>query len=485
MRAREIALRHARSVPTLMRIIQNAPMAVAASRIGRLALPGGAVLLAAAVGLLAGREPGLAVAAALGVAFMLITLANLYVGLVLFTGLAFIVEVPELGGSAVSFAKVSGLLLGISWLAVVTTRGYTRAAFPSAHPAISYLVVLFLSWIAISQLWAESSAEALDTLLRLSLNLVLAMVIFTAVRKPGQAIGLAAAFVAGATINAIYGLLFVEPEGTETAVRLASGIANPNELATILVAALTLALGLAAALRGSPILRFGAFAATAVCLAGVFLTGSRGGLVALGVALIAFLVIGSRFRGRVLVVAVAIIASGVSYYNYVASPEARGRITDVESGSGRTDLWEVGWRMVEAQPIRGVGGGNFEVVSPSFLLEPGAIERPEFFLTSAPKVAHNSYLEIWAELGAVGLVLFLSILAFGVVAAGRATRAFVRLGDLKMEALSRAVFVAFAAVMAADFFGSRQYDKELWFLLGLAAALWAIARRQETGALSE
>ena len=46
-------------------------------------------------------------------------------------------------------------------------------------------------------------------------------------------------------------------------------------------------------------------------------------------------------------------------------------------------------------------------------------------------------------------------------------RAFGRNGDVRMETPSRAVFVAFTAVTAAaDFFGSRQYDKELWILPG-------------------
>jgi O-antigen ligase len=283
----------------------------------------------------------------------------------------------------------------------------------------------------------------------------------------------------GASVNAVYGLLFVEPAGTAEATRLAGGLGNPNELATILVVALTLALGLAAVLRGSPVLRLLAFGAVAICAAGIFLTGSRGGLVALAVAMLAFLLTGSRFRGRLLLVAIALAFATIGYYNSIASPETRERLTDVESGSGRTDLWEIGWRMVEDQPVRGVGGGNFETVSPNYLLQPGAIERAEFFISSDPKVAHNSYLEIWAELGAVGLFLFLFILAFGFASAHNAMRAFARQGDERMETMSRAVLVAFAAVMAADFFGSRQYDKELWILLGLSAAVWAIARAAE------
>lgn len=446
----------------------------------RLGLPAAFAFLAGAVGVLAGADPALAIVVALALAFTLVVLANLYVGLVLFTSLAFIVEVPGLSGSAVSFAKFAGLLLAISWLATLTRRGGARADFLTAHPTVSYALVLLLGWIAFGQLWAEDPAQTRDALFRLALSAILVLIIFTAVRTPRQAIGVVAAFVAGATLDAIYGLLFVAPEGSAEAVRLSGGLDNPNELATILVASLVLALGLAAALRTAPLARLSALAAAVVCTAGVFLTGSRGGLVALAVALLAFLAIGSRFRGRLLLVAVVIAAAGVSYYTYIASPEARERVTDVESGSGRTDLWEIGWRMVEAEPVRGIGAGNFKVSSPSFLLAPGAIERPEFFIGSAPKVTHNSYLEMWAETGVVGLALFLFIVGFGLLAAGKAALSFTRQGELQMEVLSRALFVTLAAVLAADFFGSRQYNKELWILLGLSAALWRIARESES-----
>ena len=300
--------------------------------------------------------------------------------------------------------------------------------------------------------------------------MILAVVIFTAVRKPGQAIGVTAAFVVGATVNAIYGLLFVEPGGNRRGDPLGGRDRQPNELATILVVALTLALGLAAVLRGSPVLRLLAFAAVAISAAGIFLTGSRGGLVALAVAMLAFLLTGSRFRGRLVLVAITLAFATVGYYNNIASLETRA--------AHRRRIWErahgpLGGRVADgrgsAGPRRG-SGGNFEAVSPSYLLQPGVIERAELFIGSDPKVAHNSYLEIWAELGAVGLFLFLFILGVRIGLALNVMRAFGRNGDVRMETLSRAVFVAFTAVMAADFFGSRQYDKELWILLGLSAA---------------
>jgi O-antigen ligase len=113
-----------------------------------------------------------------------------------------------------------------------------------------------------------------------------------------------------------------------------------------------------------------------------------------------------------------------------------------------------------------------------FLLEPGALLRDEF-IVDEPKVAHNIYLEVLAELGVVGLAIFVTILGFGVVSAVRAARAFGRCGDLRMELLARAVAVALLALLAADFFVSEQFSKQLWLLLALGPSLLRVARAQE------
>ncbi len=452
---------------------------VAALAPTRLIAPAAFCVFAVVLGGLAGLNPALAISGALAFAFMLVIFADLYIGVVLFTLLSFVAQVPGLGGSDVTFAKLVGLLLAVSWLAVLTTRPDARADLARAYPAAAYTLIVFLAWVALSQLWATDSAAVLDALFRLSLNALLVFIVFTAVRTPRHAIGVVAAFVIGATVAAVYGLLFVSPEGADGAERLAGGLDNPNELATVLVAALALSIGLGRALGSFPLARFCAFAAGAVCTAGIFLTGSRGGLVALAVALIAFLVIGTRFRGRLLLIVIFVALAGVGYYSYVASPEERERVIDVSSGgTGRTDLWEVGWRMVEDKPVQGVGAGNFIVESPRYLLEPGTIQRTDVFIGEAPRVTHNTYLQMWSELGTVGLLLFLSIMAFGLGTAFKAARSFADSGDAQMEPIAVAVFVALAAVLAADFFGSRQYDKELWLLLGLAPALLAIARQR-------
>jgi O-antigen ligase len=434
------------------------------------ALGGGAV----GIGILAGVDPPLAVAAALSVLFVLIVLADLAIGLAVFTLLAFAAQVPALQG-AVSVSKLSGLLLAISWIATVATRRDSRPEFTSAHPGLTYVLMLFVGWVAVSQLWAADSGAAFTALTRLTLNAVLFLIVFSAVRNSKQAIWVIAAFIAGACLDAVYGLLFVSSQPGNLQ-RLTSSIDNPNELASILVAALVLSVGLAGALRRIPLARFAAFGATALCAAGIFLTGSRGGLVGLTVALVAFLIVGKRWRGRVLVISVIVGVAGLAYFEYVASADIRAHISTVGSGTGRLDLWTVGWRMVEANPLTGVGAGNFPVSSVHYLLQPGAIENGRYFV-GTPKVTHNSYLELWDELGIVGLLLFLTIVVFCVRCALHAARAFAD-RDFQMEFISRAVFVALVGMLATDFFGSREYAKELWLLLALAPALLAIARAE-------
>jgi O-antigen ligase len=454
----------------------------AASQPGRWGLAAALAAIAAAFGVVAGIDPRLAIAAALSLAFLLVVLADLYVGLVLFTILNFAAQVPTVAGPGLSFAKLAGLLLTISWVAALATRNDARSDFMSAHPNLTYVLVLFLSWAAVSQLWAEDSGVALTAFTRLALNAVLFLIIFTAVRTPTQAIGFVLAFVAGASIDALYGVLFAPSDPAE-ASRLASSITNPNELASILVAALVLSFGLATALKQQPLVRVAALGAGALCTAGIFLTGSRGGLVSLAVAMAAFLVVGARWRGRLLVVIVAVALAGIGYFNFVASPETRSHVSTVGSGTGRLDLWTVGWRMVEQNPVEGVGAGNFPISSVHYLLQPGALERSDY-IVGTPKVVHNTYLQLWSELGAVGLLLFACLVAFCLHSALKAAGSFARQGDTRMEIIARATFVALAGLLAADFFGSRLTNKEVWLLLGLAPALLAIARSREASSSS-
>ena len=81
----------------------------------------------------------------------------------------------------------------------------------------------------------------------------------------------------------------------------------------------------------------------------------------------------------------------------------------------------VALRIVEGHPFGGVGLGNFQTVEPSYATQTLNLTIVRQIVTER-LVVHNTYLQIAADLGLVGLGLFLAILALPLRLAGRALR---------------------------------------------------------------
>src|SRR5918911_3320596 len=128
------------------------------------------------LGLLAGLDPRLGVAAAIGLAFVVLVVGDLTVGLCLFAVVAFLDLLPQLGGSLLSFSKIVGLLIALSWLAKVSTSDDTRNDFLAAHPLFSYVLGLFAGFAAFSLTWAEDPSVGMEPLMRYALNLILFLI---------------------------------------------------------------------------------------------------------------------------------------------------------------------------------------------------------------------------------------------------------------------------------------------------------------------
>ncbi len=445
-------------------------------------LPAALFIVAIAVGVLAGVDPRLGAAAAMALGFVTIVMADLSVGLSLYALLAFLNIVPDVGGSFLSFDKVAGALLAFSWMASVVGRRQARRAFITAHPQFFSVLMLFLAWVLLSLTWAPLTGAGVEPAVRYILNAFLFLIVFTAVRTRKHVIWLVTAFVVASTLSAMLGLVTPPVPGDES--RLGGTLGEPNELAAVLVAGMVLAVALAFVVQAKPLVRYSLLGAAAICLLCNFLTLSRGGLIALAVAMVAAVFVGGRWRAAATALAVLAVGSVVVFFGFVATPDQRGRVTEVGGGSGRSDIWTVGWRMVQAHPLNGVGVGQFQTSAVHYLIAPGTIRRSDLIIDT-PKVAHNIYLQVLAETGVVGLVPFLIILGFSLLCALRAAREFERRKDMGMELMSRAVFVALVGILAADFFVSSQFSKQLWLLLGLGPALLAIACRgsdEETAA---
>lgn len=440
----------------------------------------GVAVLAAVLGIVAVLDPTVALFAVFGIVFIALAMLNLTTGVVLFTLLVGVIEViPGLG--EVSAAKLAAGVLVVAWAGSMVTGATQRRQLVGAAPALTVAAMLLIAWAAASMLWAEDSGRAQSDAIRLALNMLLVPIVFAAMARNRDLRRLFAAFVAGVLFSAVYGFL-VAPEDLQEIGRLGGAGIDPNYLAVWLVAGATLSAALSGDRELPAIARFLGLVGAVACVAMLLLTASRTGLVSLAVVALAGCAFAGRGR-RLPMVALLVISlgAGLLYFNAVATEGARERIVHADDGSGRTSIWAVGWRMVEAHSVRGVGMGNFQVSSIHYLLEPGSILRDEF-IVSQPKQAHNVYLEVLAELGLIGLSLFLAVVGLCVAAALRAARAFQRLGDRSSEVLARGTLLAMLAVLAGCFFVSLQYTKPVWMLLALGPVLLTRARAAEHGA---
>jgi len=446
--------------------------AVAATRPLRAGLFASAGLL----GLGAVASPALVVAATVALVLCVAVFADLGAGVALFT-LASFAEMIDFGGGA-SGAKAVGLLLLVSWLAAMGQRGARRARdLVVDHRAIALCAVLLLTWSAASTLWAQSPSSAFAATGRYALGLALFPIVYAGVRRSEHVAWVAWAFVAGALASALYGAL-TGPTGH--AARLSGAGGDPNETAAALVAGAMLALALAArASRGSQA-RFWAAAAALASLVCLAATASRGGLIALAAALAVAVAIAGRRRARAAAVALVCSLLVAAWFTQLAPGAAREHVQRADT-SGRTTIWTVAVRTIRDRPVAGVGSDNFRVTSTRYLLAPGATKRADL-IVETPKVAHNVYLETWADLGAVGMLLFGALIALALRCAVRAARLLRSAGRHRDELLARGLAVAIVGMLVADAFVSDVWSKQLWLLLALAPAQLAVARASE-GAL--
>jgi len=271
-------------------------------------------------GLLAGIEPRLAIGGALGVVFAFTALNNLTLGLALFTFLGFVVVVPNFAGQTLSIIKLAALPLLLSWLALVTREGSEERTFAAVHPAVTGAMLLFIGWAALSFAWAEDGSAVLGAVFRYGLAVILVFVVFTAVQKERDVTLIVGALVLGAVCAGVYGLLNPPQAQFGQIQRVSGTLGNPNELASALVLGIGLSGGLAA-MSKTALVRGLAIAAAGVCLLALLLTGSRGGLIALGAMLVASVILARGRRLALTMVTLTVLLAGIGWLVMAAPRE--------------------------------------------------------------------------------------------------------------------------------------------------------------------
>lgn len=260
----------------------------------------------------------------------------------------------------------------------------------------------FVVWGGITVFWTVDQDA---TIFRFSRNLQLLSLLWLVWELAGtheRRLGLFQAYVLGAAVSAI-NILINYRAGTPLVGRgkyerfAASGF-NPNDVAFLLVLSLPMAWHLSTSHRLAWVQWLNRVYLLVAMLA-ITLTGSRGGFILSMVALLIVPWTLPRLRLRAKVAMLMVLAaSGVIAWKYI-SPRALARLATTRSEiaqgtmNERKVIWRAGLQLVPRHPVGGVGAGAFRKAVLPFL--------------GSPKTAHNSYLAVLIEQGAVGLALFL------------------------------------------------------------------------------
>jgi O-antigen ligase len=437
------------------------------------------LLSASLVGVALAVQVPIGLALVLGPIYAAIVFTNLQLGLALWVPLAFLEGLPVLNTAG----KAAGLLVAVAW--VGSFRSVRETAVVTLHRHRSLLAVLvgLLAWLSLSIVWAGDSGLAFEEIWRWYVLAFVFLVVVTTVTTPDILRLVLIGFVVGAVISVGIGFAdgsLTNPEysnvtsSVDAKERFSGAAGDPNFLAASMVAATVLLAALFSETR-SPLLRGLAAVAAAMMITGFVASGSRGGSLAAGVTVIAALVVFRQQRAQV-VAAIAVLL-GIAALAFVNVPGAWERVTSFGDDNGRSDLWTVAWRMGEDQPVGGVGLNNYFERSGDYVREPGALENVNVIVDD-PHLAHNTYLELFATTGVIGLALFVAVALACLRATKMAADRFEAQGERGLGTLARAVLVATIGMLGAAVFLSAATDKRLWLLLALGPALLATASRR-------
>jgi O-antigen ligase len=361
----------------------------------------------------------------------------------------------------VSVGKLLGAALVIAYLAARPHRRWVKV------PKVFWVLLAFLAVLVVSLLRSGQVADGAVQCMRYLLFAVFYFLVIQLVTDRTRLVLLAEVFVVSSTVAATVGSFrFL----ASMAGRASGPIGEANDFAYVLATAVPLAVYLAWRHREHRVLWL---VAGVVLLVTIALTFSRGAVVGLAVAAL-WAALHSRTVAKGLVGAVvgAAVVGGVLVA--VDSPwvndrlHAKTAVAD-ENWASREALWRGAIDMFQEQPLLGVGTGLYPHRAAEFVRgEPWGIVEP---------VAHNAYLEVLAEDGAVGLTLFVVFIAGSWIILVRARRAARDADDTDAAWLALAVqgSAIVAVVSAASL--SVQIAAPIWLTAAMAVPLAASVDR--------
>ncbi len=366
---------------------------------------------------------------------------------------------------AISSGATLTKFIGIFATGAILLWAFGRRKFVMPSGTL-WLGALLMIWLAMSMLWAldqKASFNIAPTYVGLFLLYIVLSI--TPVSR-ADFIAILVAMVAGSLIASAYGVAVFHGQSVADAraladnfgrlsVQIGDNTIDPNAYSDAIL--LPFCLLLMVGLRSPNVaVKFGSVAGLAVMLGAIYVSASRGAILAIGAA-VAYLIIRSRYRLQILAVAVipAVLA-------FAGSSFMMDRFADAEhtGAAGRFGIWKVGMEAFKQHWLLGAGIGNYRAVYNSVF-----IQVYQAYSGGWDRVAHNLLVQVSAELGVIGLAIVLAFWfsnMFLLRHIGPKNEWF----DFRL-ALEAAVIGLFVAALSIDLI----WSKYTWLLFGTMAQL--------------
>lgn len=314
---------------------------------------------------------------------------------------AFCVALFFNGNHALFLSVPVALLIIIIGLGVAS---HNLGQFKLALSPIGITLSLLLIWSALSLLWSQVTYVS-QLYFWWTNGFILTFYGFSLLKDKQLAWQLLwlAFLCAGCTLSAYALFEFIVLEQAPNAMLL-----NKNSLAAllnliVLPSAAYYLIGKRALCCLPPIASLAVVFLLTLCIAVISSRGATIGL-SVGLAVLASLSFRKIPSKRIVILLTTVLISYL-LIDLVVNPRVSATLASladpVEASNSRVLIWTQALQMLQHAPVLGIGLGIFWLYWPQFRAPAD---------TSAGFYAHNDYLQIWIELGGVGLILFVAVL---------------------------------------------------------------------------
>lgn len=381
-----------------------------------------------------------------------------------------------------------GLLLTAACVAMAVVYRHVLRLGNVTRPPYARMVIAIGLVAIISSLTGISIGNSGSFLLTALLPVYILFLLTTAsVRNTHDLRWLCLSFIAGMLAVAVASIFLADRLYLDGYTRQGGvGMYDGNDIAVIYAVGIPLTVALIR-VKGSGS-RLVSASALFLALFSLALSASRGGFIGLMVVSVAVLILS---RGWTLVHKLVLISVPIltltffapqGYWNQMATllnPTADYNFT---SESGRIAIWTRGMGYVAAYPVFGIGPDNF--LRAEWMMSP-ATQSGLLGVPAVDRAPHNTFLQVWAELGTAGLGFWLLLLIYGVLGPlalrSRMPQSWLTGSNQDhrlLYLLSSYLPACYAGFAVTSFFVSHAYTSIVYLLTGMAAAHHVIVRRE-------